>query len=272
VAWETQTTAVAPAIIGTLASALPVADRDFTDTTNVLQVVVNGILNTAIAEDVYNGANVAAILYADGTAEIIQFQTATETTPGHYDLTTLQRGRLDTVIASHAIGASFVMLDASVRFIPLTTADIGATITHRAVAIGTDADAAPKVAMTLSSLKSLTEWSVTNLAKARDGSNNVTITWNGRPRLGTNVQPRQSDHFTGYRVEYTSGGVTIRHNIARTPLVIMAGVIDTQEVTIDTYTAAQQTTDFGTLPGSLAVAVSAINDQQGAGPTTGITA
>jgi hypothetical protein len=272
--WTNLDAMLGPCTMGSLTAILPDASHDVTDTTNTLSVNIGAghTLDSATSDQVYDGANKAAIMYADGTAEIVQFQTATATGDGLYNLTMLQRGRADTTTGSHAIGARFVLLDNSVQFAGLAIADVGATLSIRAVSNGTDPDAAPLQAITITRFEALREWSVTNLAKARDGSNNVTITWNGRPRLGTNVQPRQSDHFTGYRVEYTSGGVTIRHNIARTPLVIMAGVIDTQEVTTDTYTAAQQTTDFGTLPGSLAVAVSAINDQQGAGPTTGITA
>jgi hypothetical protein len=272
--WTALDAMMGPCTMGSLTAILPNADRDYTDATSTLAVDIGAghTLDSATSDQVLDGANKAAILYADGTAEIVQFQTATATGDGTYNLTMLQRGRADTATGSHAIGDRFVLLDASVQFAGLTITDAGTTLSVRAVSNGTDPDMATTQSITPARFEALREWSVASLAKSRDGSNNVTITWNGRPRLGTNVQPRQSDHFTGYRVEYTSGGVTIRHNIARTPLVIMAGVIDTQEVTTDTYTAAQQTTDFGTLPGSLAVAVSAINDQQGAGPTTGITA
>lgn len=261
-------------VMGVLTAALPEASAEFTDTENTLsvQLVGNGSLETATPLQVLNGANAAAILYADGTVEIIQFQIATEITPRKYDLTTLQRGRLDTTTGSHAIGAKFVLLSSALRFVPLTAADLGQTITIRTVSLGTNPEANDSYDITLATMESQREWSVTNVAASRDGSNNVTVTWDGRPRFGTNVQPLHSAHFVGYRVTYSDGVTTVAKNVARTPLVIVAGIVETDEVTTHTYTAAEQTTDFGSVPGSLTITIAAMNDITGTGPTESTSA
>lgn len=93
----------------------------------------------------------------------------------------------------------------------------------------------------------------------------MTVSWNGRPRLGTNVQPNQSVHFVGYRLEYTDGVITIKKDVARTPLVITAGTIATNEVTTHSYPVGEQITDFGGIPATLDVEVFAVNEVAGAG-------
>ena len=50
-------------------------------------------------------------------------------------------------------------------------------------------------------------------------------------------------------------------------LVIIGGIVDTDEITTHYYSAADQTADFGSLPSSLTVTVSAVNTISGVGPT-----
>lgn len=270
--WETVGNAItASSIIGSLVESLPVADPAFTDTTNTLTVTVNGDLSSATTEEVLNGANAAAILYTDGTAEIIQWEDATEIAIDTFELTTLQRGRLDTTVAEHSAGAVFVVLDASVQFVTLAAADLGKTITFRMVTLGTDPEANDSQSITIAEFESQREWSPTNVEATRDGSDNVTVTWDGRPALGTNVQPQHHAAFVGYQVAYSDGVTTVNKMVARTPLVIVGGVVQADETTTHTYTAAEQTTDFGSVPVSLDIEVSAVNSITGAGPATGTT-
>jgi hypothetical protein len=260
------------ATIGVLTAALPTADRDYTDVANTLSVrLYAGELNSIEELAFHNGGNAAAILYADGTAEIVNFRDAVETAPLEYDLTTLLRGRLDTDIATHAIGAMFVLLNNALRFVDLTPADLGQTITYRLASLGTTrADNAPN-AITVDTFESQREWSVTNIEAERDVSDNVTVTWDGRPALGTNVQPQHHAQFVGYQVTYSDGVDTFTKMVARTPMSIVGGIVVTDETTTHTYTASEQTTDFGSVPGSLDIEVSAINSLAGAGPSTGTT-
>ena len=260
-AWVTAATIDAPSTIGTLTAPLGEMPRDYTDTASVLSVSANEPLSSVTFEQMLDGMNAAAV---DG--EIVQFQTASGG-----NLSTLQRGRKDTASAAHATGAQFVLLDGDIRFVPLLLSDIGTTLEYRVITNGTDPDAATSQTITLSSLESVREWSVTNLAATRDGSDNVTVTWDGRPRLGTNVQPVQSQYFTGYRVEYSDGVKTIRKDIPRSPLIIVGGVVDTDEITLHNYSAAEQTADFGSLPVSLTATVFAVNSISGVSAPEAIT-
>ena len=54
-------------------------------------------------------ANAAALVYPDGTVEVIQFLTATETAEREYTLSGLLRGRMNTTPGAHAVGAWFVL-------------------------------------------------------------------------------------------------------------------------------------------------------------------
>ena len=134
--WVTMETVTLPATMGELTAPLAIAGT-------TLSVTASEPLASTTSGGIAEGLNAAAILYADGTAEIVQWETATQTAPGAYDLTGLHRGRLDTVTGDHATGARFVVLDGDVRFIPLLESDVGTLITYRSVSIGTDADAAP---------------------------------------------------------------------------------------------------------------------------------
>src|SRR5690606_20281281 len=112
------------------------------DTANVLQVQMNDPLESVTYTNLLNERNPMAILRPDGTAEIIQFQTATEVSAGVYDLTNLLRNRLDTGSSDHDTGARIVFLDSSVQYASLSPTEIGQTLTYRFVSLGTDPDAA----------------------------------------------------------------------------------------------------------------------------------
>ena len=90
--------------------------------------MANGELTSADQILVLGGANVAAVENADGEWEVIQFTTATLVSPGVYDLSGLLRGQSGTEAAMRdpvAAGARFVLLDAAVRQVDMTQADVG---------------------------------------------------------------------------------------------------------------------------------------------------
>ena len=123
---------------GAAINALPDTDTPFqTDTSSALRVaMVSGALASVTALDMLNGANRAALIGADGVAEIIQFQDAV-LEDGVYTLTNLLRGRRGTEVftGGHAAGDLFVLLDSvSRRGLPLSR--IGATLHHRLVGRG----------------------------------------------------------------------------------------------------------------------------------------
>jgi hypothetical protein len=199
------------ATMGVLTASLASASRYGMDNTNTLSVRVTatgGALDSTDYDGLLAGDNAAAILYADGTAEIVQFQTATETAPGEYDLTGLLRGRKDTVAGAHAVDAQFVLLDEKVRFVGLRADDLGKTLTFRAVSINTPAASNATQTLTVTTLESLREWAPYNITVSSDGDGGYCIEWIGRARLGSSVTPIHSQWFEGYRVTFTVAGVT----------------------------------------------------------------
>lgn len=192
--------------MGLLTADLPSASAFGQDNTNTLRVRLNPgarDLDSATYEGLIAEDNVAAIMYADGTVEIIQFQTAVETADREYDLTGLMRGRQDTVAGEHLSGAQFVLLDENVRFVAIRPDDLGKTLTFRAVSIGTNADDNVTQTITMTTIESLREWQPYNVTMEADGLGGFCVDWIGRARLGSSLMPAHSQWFEGYRVTFT---------------------------------------------------------------------
>jgi Putative phage tail protein len=112
---------------GTLTASL--ASSADPDTTHTLAVVLTNPTTTVLqlvtgsAAD-YN--NLRTLLYVDG--EIMAYQTATLTSAGHYNLTTLRRGQYGSVPALHASSSSFARIDAGIFRVPYDPGMIGQTM------------------------------------------------------------------------------------------------------------------------------------------------
>src|SRR5574343_477322 len=184
--------------MGILTQTLPSASEYATDTTNKLTVQLYGptsndlesISQTQFLQD-YNAA-----LVGD---EIIQFKTATEISPGIWELTTLNRGRLATTVTSHAIGERFVMLEGA-HFIETTSANIGQSLTHRAVAYTTDPTLATPVTAAWTPARSQLEFAPVDLVLSKNG-NILTASWTPRHRFGTAITPVASVNFEGFDIQ-----------------------------------------------------------------------
>lgn len=103
--------------------------------------VFGGVLSSATTAQVATGVNWFAITSSQ-IAEVGSFETDTPTTSGTDDLTTVQRGLLETTAAAHIYGDPFVMLG-SVYFLPIDVAFAGTLLYFKAVTFGTSADSAP---------------------------------------------------------------------------------------------------------------------------------
>lgn len=201
--WVVIGEATSKAATGALLSPLPAHAGDM-DAANVLHVRMGDDLESVTYANLLQERNPMAILRADGTAEIVQFQTAAEMAPGEYELTTLLRGRLATTPSNHAAGARVVILDERVQYAELDPTDIGGTLTYRFVSLGTDPDAAPVETLSLATMESQMEWPVTDLSVSVDGDD-YTLTWQPRHRLGSDVFPVRSSHWVGYEVGWSDG-------------------------------------------------------------------
>lgn len=247
--WVTLGEVSTPATMGELLADLPAHAGDVDDT-NTLTVKVNDDLASVTFHELLSEKNALAIVNADGTVEVVQVQTWTETAPGEWTGTTLIRGRLDTQRSAHAAGSRVVVLDSSVRFAHLQGADLGKTLTFRAVSVGTNPDAAPTFTVTLATMESQREWQPYSVSATKDDDCQWRIDFIGRHRLGTDALPVASAWFKGWRVSFTLNGVTKSHM--------------TQEQTF-LYTTALQEADWGQVNClGYAVTVSAINEYTGA--------
>lgn len=240
VSWTDITTVTQAAAIGYSTTAL-VAEAAATPSVQTLTVWLPEAPESLTFETMLRYGNRA--LLGD---EIIQFQTATDLGGNLYQLTGLVRGMYATASGAQAANARFVLLGEGVAFIEVPRALLGQLLQVRAVTSGGTADAAPVYPLLLDTFRSQTEFPVSQVTATRAaGSGDVTVSWVGRGRLGTETAPYHSRHWTGYRVSFSDGYT-----------------VDTTASTV-TYAAA---------PAGITVTVAALNAITGAGPaSTGIT-
>lgn len=102
--------------IGTLSATI---SKD----TTTIEVSVNGTFLSGTEQDAERGNT---LCWLDG--ECLSYQTATLLSNGHYQLTGCIRAQYNTSATSHAAGASFARLDATLLHIPFHKEDVGKKI------------------------------------------------------------------------------------------------------------------------------------------------
>lgn len=118
---------VGAAAMGTLTATLNAgAAWPATDGVNTLSVDITASRRTLSSYSATDFANLVPSCYVGG--EWCAFETATLTSPGHYNLTTLYRALYNTATASHGAGQSFFLLDSTVARIPWAQGKAGETI------------------------------------------------------------------------------------------------------------------------------------------------
>lgn len=213
------------------------------DTTNAIDVVmVYGELSSVSDLALFNGANAAII-----GNEIVQFRDAELIGTGRYRLTKLLRGRLGTEheIGVHPAGTDVIMIDNALASIAMPSSTFGLLRHYKAVT-NTDTLTATSETPYIYTGKTLRPYSPAHIKGSRDGGNNLTLNWlrrtriNGEWRDGVDV-PLGEDNER-YEIEIMNGG-----NVVRTITGIIAQTA--------TYSAANQTTDFGSPQGSITVRI-----------------
>jgi hypothetical protein len=254
--WTSAGTIVEEAAYGVALNALAAPGRSAfcTDEDNELIVAMTtggDALESVTQEVMVSGtANAALLIKANGEPEIIQFRDVSyDEASGSYTLTGLLRGRrgTDVFTSGHAAGELFVLLDA--EMIGATTLELGdldLTRQWRAVTLGSlfeDATIQPRV-HTGRDLKPYAPWDV----RAALASGDIDITWHRRTRIGGELKDGAGTVPLGeaseaYEVDILDapGGMVLRT------------LSSTSESA--TYAASAITTDFGTAPASLSVAV-----------------
>lgn len=231
------------AAIGTAADVLADGSSYTFDRANSVTVSLIGDtqLESVTELAVLNGANAA--LLGD---EIIQFSTATLVSPGKYTISGLLRGRLGTewATSSHSAGERFIMLDGRIG------KQIGNTITglprsYKGITFGATLTSATSQSLTYSGV-ALKPYNPVHITGSRDGSNNLTINWVRRTRIGGNwldaVDVPLGESSEAYEVDILNGSSVVR-------------TISGLSSPTTTYSAADQTTDFGSPQSSVDVRV-----------------
>jgi hypothetical protein len=222
------------AATGATSTALADHTGAYVDTTNTVRVVFPyAVTLESITElEMLDGGNRCLI-----GAELLGFQTATQISPTTWDLSDLLRCQQGTEWASdHASGARFVLLEDSVS-VEAPLSGLGQTWYWKAVPYGSTLDDVTAQTTTLAGIR-IKPLSPVHIAGARDGSDNLTITWDYRARVG-------ADWVDGYETP-------VDESVEAYEVDVMDGVTVLRTISASSataaYSAADQTAD-GLTPG-----------------------
>lgn len=242
------------ATVGEVVGALPSGPTGIVDEGNELVVALEtGVLESISDASLLAGLNAAAI-GADNRWEVLQFRTAT-LIGDEWHLTGLLRGRRGT---EWAVGTSvdadrFVLLNPAVVRVPLNVAGIGANREHKVVAVGSSLDTTTETLFTGEGV-ALEPFSPVSVEGSRAGDE-LTITWIRRGRIGSELPSGSdiplSEESESYEVDVLDGSDVVRTLASATPSVV--------------YSAANQTTDFGSPQASVTVRVYQLSATVGRG-------
>ncbi len=231
--------ATQPATTGVTSTVLPVGPEGRIDRATALRVKLDqGALASITTQAMLAGGNVAAIRNAVGVWEVIQFETATLVAPATYVLGNLLRGQAGTEAAmadTVAAGARFVLLDQAVTRIDLSQNQIGLPFNWRYGPANRDLGDPDYLteAHAYSGL-GLRPLSPVHVRGRRTG-NDLSITWKRRTRQGGDswiaAEVPLAEESERYEIDVMAGSTLKRTLIATSPAI--------------TYSAADQTTDFG---------------------------
>lgn len=257
------------AIIGRVSDQLPSGSvtvfdedgREFVfDETSTLDVTLideESTLTSVSDADLLAGVN-AAVVGVHGRWEILAFGTVEQLGARRYRLSHLLRGLKGTewAVPLHRAGDIFVVLDSSLRRVNDEFGDLDVQRSFRAVSIGTPFDSANNVSFTNTGV-SLKPLSPVFIRGEEDPAENRVIHWWRRSRLdglagrdGT-ADPPLGEASERYEVDVMDGDDVVRTLGATQQRV--------------NYSAAQMTTDFGSVPSTLTVCIYQISETRGRG-------
>ncbi len=265
------TTVASPSVMGELAAPFYPGPVDRWDRGNTLSVrfyAATGLLSVADTQ-VFAGANALAVKNpASGQWEVVQFATATLTGANSYALTRLLRGQLGT---EGAMGASGSPIPAGSRVVVLDTTALtvlSEPVDNRALAQtlrygpGNGQVTDPSFTQTTVLLQGvgLRPWSVSQIRAVRARpAFDLTVTWARRTRFAGDSWDPDTVPLNEESELYTlavlgPGGAVVR------------GVTGLTTPTW-TYSAAQQTADFGTPQAAYTIAIAQVSALFGPGQT-----
>lgn len=229
----------APATVGVTLDPLPSGPEGRLDYATFVRVQVEGeALSSVTLLQLLAGRNAAAVRNGDGEWEVVQFANAALVEAGVYELSGLLRGQGGTEFAMRAevpAGARFILLNTALARIDLSASEIRLPYSWRygpgSRDIGDVTYSATTHTFAGLGMKPFAPVHV----KATRSNGDVAITWVRRTRIGGDGWEAPdvplSEDTERYEVDVLDGAAVVRTLASATPSV--------------TYTAAQQSADFG---------------------------
>lgn len=242
---------------GRVSGALPASNCTVIDQRSITITLMAGELESVTRDQMLAGVNYAAY-GVDGRWEIVRFQNAVLQSDGSYLVSGFVRGQRGTEWATglHAADDWFVLLDDPDNiFISQAIESIGQARTYRAVTAGATIDSATDQAFTYRGVN-LECLSPVYARGSRDGSSNFSGTFTRRSRLSntwwTNgVVAPVGEASEAYEIDVMSGS-TVKRTISVTSPAW-------------SYSATEQTTDFGSAQSSITFRLYQLSDKVGRG-------
>jgi hypothetical protein len=237
----------APAVIGTLLDVLgDFGGGNVPDEINSFAVqLTSGTLSSVSYAGLLAGAQVAVV-----GAEILCFRTASLNLDGSYTVSGLLRGRRGSeyAMATHGAGERFVLASsATFKRILAETADLGMARLYKAVTDGSTLASA--VAQSFTNVGAgLKPYAPVQLGGGRNAAGDLTLNWVRRNRISgewrDSVDVPMSEASEAYEVEIWN---STRSTLKRTFTGLSSPTAS--------YSAADQTTDFGSQQAVIQVSV-----------------
>lgn len=228
---------------GNTFDVLPASNCTVIDQRVLTVTMISGELESVTRDQMLAGINYAAY-GSDGRWEIVRFQTAALQSDGTYKVSGFVRGQRGTEWATglHQRGDWFVLLDdPDNAFVGMPVESIGIARLYRAVSSGETIDSAQDQSLAYRGVN-LECLSPVYARGTRDGSSNFTGTFTRRSRLSNSwwtngVVAPVGETSEAYEIDVMSGSTVKRTISATSPTW--------------TYSAANQTTDFGSPQSSI---------------------
>lgn len=254
---------VGKATVGTVATALPASNCTVIDYRAVSVLLVSGELESVTRDQMLSGMNYAAY-GVNGRWEIVRFMTAPLQADGTYLVSGFVRGERGTEWATglHQPGDYFVLLDdPDNAFIGAPVEAIGLSRLYRAVTSGASIDDSSDVTFAYRGVN-LECLSPVYAKGSRDSSSNFSGTFTRRSRLSntwwTNgVVAPVGETAEAYEIDVMQGA-TVKRTISVTSPAW-------------SYSAADQTTDFGSVQAAITFRIFQKSETMGRGYSLEVT-
>jgi hypothetical protein len=248
---------VGPSTIGVAANTLPASASTVIDERALSVRMISGQLESITRDQMLVGRHYVAY-GVDGRWEIVRFQSAELQADGTYSVSRFVRGERGTEWATglHQANDYFILLDDPDNIsIGMSTESLMAERTYRAITTGSDLDSASDVDFTYRGVN-LEPLSPVYPVARRAADGGVTLTVQRRSRLSSSWWANGMEAPVGETALALEADVMSGSTVKRT-LTSTTGVF--------TYTAAEQTTDFGAAQDSITFRVYQLSTVVGRG-------